>query len=181
MAVIGNVIPSAKNPHETHTEEETAPLHDPQVALPDFQTAAYQNPAQRLPGAHDQAKPHAGLLRTGLFTALAITILNFPEGSAIFLAAMQEPALGVAIALAIALHNIPEGITISVPIFYATGNRRKSFLYSLASGLAEPLGALIACAAIALMAGGGAWAVPAHLTGVLFGASAVSWCIYQPR
>jgi len=42
--------------------------------------------------------------------------------------------------VAIALHNIPEGISVSVPIFYATGNRRKAFLYSLISGLAEPLG-----------------------------------------
>lgn len=139
VAVIGNVIPSAENPHETHTEEETAPLHDPQVALPDFQTAAYQNPAQRLPGAHDHAKPHAGLLRTGLFTALVITILNFPEGIAIFLAAVQEPALGVASALAIELHNIPEGISISVPIFYATGNRNP-FCIRLPAALPNRLG-----------------------------------------
>ncbi len=47
----------------------------------------------------------------------------------------------MAIALAIALHNIPEGISVSVPIFYATGNRKKAFLYSLLSGLAEPVGA----------------------------------------
>ncbi len=169
MAIIDNVIPSADNPHETHTEEETAPLHDPKAALPDFQTAQYQDAQKRQPGAHDHAKVHAGLLRTGVFTALAITIHNFPEGIATFLAAMQEPALGVAIAVAIALHNIPEGISVSVPIFYATGNRRKAFLFSLASGLAEPLGALIAFAAIAFIAGGGAWAVPAHVTGFLFG------------
>ena len=35
---------------------------------------------------------------------------------------------------AIALHNIPEGISVSVPIFFATGNRRKAFLYSVLSG-----------------------------------------------
>ena len=28
IAVIDNLIPSAENPHETHTEQETAPLHD---------------------------------------------------------------------------------------------------------------------------------------------------------
>ncbi len=169
MAAIDNLIPSADNPHETHTEEETAPLHDPKAALPDFQITADQNPAKRPPGAHDHAKAHPGLLRTGVFTALAITIHNFPEGIATFLAAMQEPALGVAIAVAIALHNIPEGISVSVPIFYATGNRKKAFLYSLASGLSEPLGAVIAWGAIALIAGGGAWTVPGHVTGVLFG------------
>jgi len=165
MALIDNVIPAADNPHETHSEEETAPLHDPRAALPDFQSAAYQDAEKRLPGAHDHGKAHTKLLRTGLFTALAITIHNFPEGIATFLAALQEPALGVAIAVAIALHNIPEGISVSVPIFYATGNRKKAFLYSLISGLAEPLGAVIAFAAIVLIAGDGAWAVPAHVTG----------------
>ena len=90
-------------------------------------------------------------MRMGLFTALAIGIHNFPEGLATFLAALHDPGLGVAIAVAIALHNIPEGISVSVPIFYATGNRRKAFLYSLLSGLAEPVGAVIAYLAIRLL------------------------------
>jgi len=47
------------------------------------------------------------------------------------------------IALAIAIHNIPEGISVSVPIFYATGSRKKAFKYSFMAGLAEPLGAVI--------------------------------------
>ena len=64
----------------------------------------------------------------GLFTALAIAIHNFPEGLATFLAALEDPSLGIAIAIAIALHNIPEGISVSVPIFYATGDRKKLFL-----------------------------------------------------
>ena len=46
--------------------------------------------------------------------------------------------VGIPIAVAIFLHNIPEGISVSVPIFYATGNRRKAFTYSFLSGLAEP-------------------------------------------
>jgi len=169
MALIDNVIPAADNPHETHTEEETAPLHDPRAARPDFQSVTYRDNVELPPGAHNHGRMHTGLLRTGVFTALAITIHNFPEGIATFLAALQDPALGMAIAVAIALHNIPEGISVSVPIFYATGNRKKAFLYSLASGLSEPLGALIAFAAIAIIAGGGAWAVPAHVTGLLFG------------
>jgi zinc transporter, ZIP family len=83
------------------------------------------------------------LLRTGLFTALAITIHNFPEGLATFMATLQEPTLGFAIALAIAIHNIPEGIAVSVPILHATGSRSKALLYSTLSGLAEPIGALV--------------------------------------
>lgn len=34
----------------------------------------------------------------------------------------------------------------SIPIFYATGNRRKAFLYSFASGIFEPIGAVIEAA-----------------------------------
>jgi ZIP family zinc transporter len=168
MAIIDNVIPAADNPHETHSEEETAPLHDPRAVIPDFQSAAYQDPEKHL-SVDDHGKSHKRLLRTGLFTALAIAIHNFPEGIVTFIAAIQEPSLGVAVAVAIALHNIPEGISVSVPIFYATGNRRKAFLYSLISGLAEPLGAVIALGAVVLISGSGAWNVPAHVTGILFG------------
>ena len=83
------------------------------------------------------------LARTGIFTALAISIHNFPEGVATFTATLKDPALGISIAIAIAIHNIPEGISVSLPIYYATGSRKKAFLYSLVSGLAEPVGALI--------------------------------------
>lgn len=46
-------------------------------------------------------------------------------------------------AVAIAMHNIPEGISISVPIYYATGSRVKALGYTLISALSEPLGALL--------------------------------------
>ncbi|UJW58979.1 zinc transporter ZupT [Bacillus sp. A116_S68] len=82
------------------------------------------------------------LLKMGSFTALAIAIHNFPEGMATFMAALQEPSLGVALAVAVAIHNIPEGVAISVPIYYATGDRKKALKLSFLSGLAEPLGAL---------------------------------------
>jgi ZIP family zinc transporter len=108
-------------------------------------------------------------MRMGLFTALAIGIHNFPEGVATFLAALQDPKLGIAIAVAIALHNIPEGISVSVPIFYATGNRKKAFLFSLLSGLAEPVGAAIAYGAIRFIAGGNTESIPPQLMGILFG------------
>ncbi|MBN1474223.1 MAG: zinc transporter ZupT [Syntrophaceae bacterium] len=169
MALIDNLIPSAENPHETRSEAETAPLHDPSAPLPDFQSAAYGDQIKHIPGTRDHSRKRAGLLRMGLFTALAITIHNFPEGLATFLAALSEPTLGVAIAVAIALHNIPEGISVSVPIFYATGNRRKAFWYSLLSGLAEPFGAVIAYLAICLLAGGNVLAIPVQVMGILFG------------
>ncbi len=83
------------------------------------------------------------LMRMGLFSALAIAIHNFPEGLATFVAALSNPRLGIGIALAIAIHNIPEGLAISAPLHYATGKRAQAFWISFASGLAEPLGALL--------------------------------------
>jgi ZIP family zinc transporter len=84
------------------------------------------------------------LLRLGLFCAIGIGIHNFPEGMATFAGALADPKLGFAIAAAIALHNIPEGIAVSAPVFAATGSRSKAFWWSFLSGVAEPLGALLA-------------------------------------
>ncbi len=86
----------------------------------------------------------ATLMRSGVLIALGIAIHNFPEGLVTFCsAATGDVAFGIIIAVAIAIHNIPEGVAVSVPIFYATGNRRKAFTYSFLSGVAEPVGALI--------------------------------------
>jgi len=149
IGVIDYLIPQEENPHEARTEEETASLH--------------KGPAKAAAKGdiHDK-----GMLRTGVFTALAIAIHNFPEGLVTFLAALQNPNLGIVIAVAVALHNIPEGISVSVPIFYATGDRFKAFVYSLLSGMAEPVGALAAYGVIRLAVGGGEF-TPA-VTGALF-------------
>jgi len=84
------------------------------------------------------------LLKTGLFVALGVGIHNFPEGMATFAGTLQDIHLGTAIAVAIAIHNIPEGIAVSAPIYAATGERRRAFLWSFLSGVAEPLGAALA-------------------------------------
>lgn len=83
------------------------------------------------------------LMRIGVMTAVALAIHNFPEGIATFISALEDPHLGATIAIAIALHNIPEGIGVSMPIYYATGDRKKAFLYSFMSGLVEPIGAIL--------------------------------------
>lgn len=89
-------------------------------------------------GQHDTV-----LQRMGILMALAIAIHNLPEGLATLTSALSDPTLGTAIAAAIAIHNIPEGIVTAVPIYYATGNKKKAFIISLLSGLTEPLGAII--------------------------------------
>jgi ZIP family zinc transporter len=77
-------------------------------------------------------------------TAIIIAIHNFPEGMATFVSSIQRPSLGIAIAIAVAIHNIPEGISVAIPIYFATGDKKKALGWSLLSGLTEPLGALIA-------------------------------------
>lgn len=119
IGVIDKLVPSAKNPHEAHKVEE----------MTDEQRAEMQKKGK--------------LLRMGLMSALAIAIHNFPEGLATFASALKDPSLGIAVAVAIAIHNIPEGLAVSVPIYYATGSRKKAFWYSLLSGLSEHLGALV--------------------------------------
>jgi zinc transporter, ZIP family len=90
------------------------------------------------------AKQISQIKRAGMLTAIGIAIHNFPEGLAVFSSAITgDQAFGILVAVAIALHNIPEGICVSMPIFEATGNRRRAFLYSFAAGLAEPVGAII--------------------------------------
>ncbi|QBG48891.1 zinc transporter ZupT [Verrucomicrobia bacterium S94] len=168
MALIGIIdalIPHAENPHEIHTEYETKPLHDPDAPMPSSEELEMKTIAEE----EAQIKHNAKLMRMGLFTALAIAIHNFPEGLATFLAALDNPTLGIPIAIAIALHNIPEGISVSVPIFYATGDRKKAFIYSFLSGLAEPVGALIAYFAIRFFVGGESGVIPPQIMGVLFG------------
>lgn len=116
VAVIDRLVPSFENPHELHDIEELATT---------------------------DAVRDSSLLRMGMFSALAIAIHNFPEGMATFTASLKDLQVGISIAIAIAIHNIPEGVAISVPIFYATGDRKRAFIYSFLSGLAEPLGAII--------------------------------------
>ncbi|RJP18012.1 MAG: zinc transporter ZupT [Candidatus Abyssobacteria bacterium SURF_5] len=90
-----------------------------------------------------EAGTDEAIMKTGIPTALAIAIHNFPEGLVTFGTALTDVKLGAITAFAIAIHNIPEGVSVSVPIFYATGNRKKAFLWSFLSGATEPVGALV--------------------------------------
>ena len=110
--------------------------------VPDFENPHELRDVEDIPD-QDLKINKKNLQRMGMFSALAIAIHNFPEGIATFVGALADPALGVSIAVAIAIHNIPEGIAVSVPIFYATGSRKKAFGLSFLSGLSEPAGAVI--------------------------------------
>ena len=99
------------------------------------------NPHNALEPDPRENRPH--LKRVGLIAALAITAHNFPEGMATFFATLEEPIVGSSLAIAIAIHNIPEGVSIAVPVFYATGNKKITIYACLLSALAEPIGAIL--------------------------------------
>ncbi|MCC0640609.1 zinc transporter ZupT [Clostridioides sp. ES-S-0123-01] len=116
IAIIDKLIPQEENPHEIKKMEN---LDEKNI------------------------QKNKSLLRTGIFTAMAIAIHNFPEGLATFISALDDATIAIPIAIAIAIHNIPEGISVSVPVYYATGDKKKAFYYSFLSGMSEPLGAII--------------------------------------
>ena len=151
IGLIDFLLPHGDDPHEQHAAAETAPLRK-------------------------EAGPHAPhpfrLHRMALFTALAIALHNFPEGLATFLAALEDPHVGLAIAVAIALHNIPEGMSISVPLYYATGSRTTAFVWSFLSGLAEPVGALVGFFGLRALLGSDDAALPPAVMGASFAAVA---------
>lgn len=119
ILLIDKFIPHYENPHEMHRVEE-------------MEGTEKADPTMR-----------PKLLRVGVVTALVLAIHNFPEGMVTFLAALKDVNIAIPIAIAIAIHNIPEGISVSVPVYYATGNRKRAFWLSFLSGLAEPVGAII--------------------------------------
>ena len=110
------------------------------VAAIDFLVPEDENPHE----IHTEEEANKqNLHRTGMMLALAIGIHNFPEGLATFTSALTNMEIAIPIVFAIAIHNIPEGIAVSVPIYHATGSRKKAFVYSFLSGMAEPIGALV--------------------------------------
>lgn len=113
IGIIDKLVPSFENPHEIKDFDEMSHARNPR------------------------------LMRVGLMTALVISIHNFPEGLATLISGLTEPTLAISIAIAIAIHNIPEGISVAVPIYFATGSKKKACWYAFLSGLAEPLGAII--------------------------------------
>ena len=145
IGVIDRLVPSDENPHEVRMVEDVSEIDEVKKLSRENSKNEEDRVDDRSPSEEEKKdrRKKKKLMRMGVFSALAITIHNFPEGLATFIAALTDLSIGIPIAVAIAIHNIPEGIAISVPIYYATGSRRKAFKYSFLSGLAEPVGAII--------------------------------------
>ena len=86
---------------------------------------------------------NSSLYKIGILSMISLVLHNFPEGIAVFIGALTSTSIGIKLCIAIMLHNIPEGIAIAVPLYYSGVGKRKTFLYTLFSGLTEPLGALL--------------------------------------
>jgi ZIP family zinc transporter len=90
--------------------------------------------------------------RSGVLIAMGITLHNLPEGFVVAAGYIFNPGLGLIIAVAIMLHNIPEGIATAIPLSEAGTRPLRIAVITLLSGLAEPVGALIAAAALSAFA-----------------------------
>lgn len=86
----------------------------------------------------------SSLYKIGILSMISLVLHNFPEGIAVFIGALSNTSIGIKLCIAIMLHNIPEGIAISVPLYYSGVEKKRVFLYTLLSGLSEPIGALLA-------------------------------------
>lgn len=102
------------------------------------------------------------LLRSGLLVALVLALHNLPEGMATFFTMYADPQVGLTLAVAIAIHNVPEGIAVAAPVYAATRSRARAFWWATASGLAEPLGGLLAAGLVSFV-------MPPALFGLFYG------------
>lgn len=109
----------------------------------------------------------AGAMRGALVTGLALLAHNLPEGALTLFAGVADPAAGLRLSLAVGLHNLPEGMAVAAPLYYATRSRTKAVGAAFASGLAEPLGAVLAFGLL------GSFLTPGFLNGLLAGVAGV--------
>eukprot|EP01053_Blabericola_migrator_P008772 Blabericola_migrator_1__8771@NODE_461_length_8293_cov_107_238877_g360_i0_p4_GENE_NODE_461_length_8293_cov_107_238877_g360_i0NODE_461_length_8293_cov_107_238877_g360_i0_p4_ORF_typecomplete_len342_score60_68Zip/PF02535_22/3_1e43DUF2721/PF11026_8/3e03DUF2721/PF11026_8/3_5e03DUF2721/PF11026_8/0_13_NODE_461_length_8293_cov_107_238877_g360_i017372762 len=94
-------------------------------------------------------KDHLRLLRVGWFTALALSMHNLPEGIATYTgAATANSKLALGITFAIGIHNLPEGLAVAIPIYYSIHDAKYAILVATLTGMAEPLGAVLAWAVL---------------------------------
>lgn len=117
------------------------------------------------PGKSDEGRARA--LRGALVTGMALLAHNLPEGALTLFAGVADPAAGLRLSLAVGLHNLPEGMAVAAPLYYATRSRAKAVGAAFASGLAEPLGAVLAFGLL------GSFLTPGFLNGLLAGVAGV--------
>lgn len=106
-----------------------------------------------------QAEGPKSRLQKTTMLVLAVTLHNIPEGMAVgvvyagFLTGNSNiSAMGaLALSIGIAIQNFPEGAIISMPLKAEGIKKSKAFFNGAASGIVEPIGALITIAAAELV------------------------------
>lgn len=83
------------------------------------------------------------IYKIGVLNTFSLFFHNIPEGILCAISTLTNMDLGFKMCYLIMLHNIPEGISISLPIYYSTGSKKKSFLLCLVSSFGEVFGALL--------------------------------------
>ncbi len=102
----------------------------------------------------DEAEGPKSRLQKTTMLVLAVTLHNIPEGMAVgvvyagyITGSANITAMGaLALSLGIAIQNFPEGAIISMPLQAEGIKKHKAFLSGAASGIVEPLGALLTMA-----------------------------------
>lgn len=90
-------------------------------------------------------------LKKNTMLVLAVTLHNIPEGMAVgvVFAGLLAGNAGItfagafALSIGIAIQNFPEGAIISMPLKSGGMNKFRAFLYGVASGIVEPIGAFL--------------------------------------
>lgn len=107
-----------------------------------------------IPHLHLNEEKPEGLpsqLKKTTMLVLAVTLHNIPEGMAVgvvfagLLSGNEKitVASAVALSIGIAIQNFPEGAIISLPLKSEGGGRAKSFFCGMASGVVEPVAAML--------------------------------------
>jgi ZIP family zinc transporter len=118
-----------------------------------------------LPHTHAPDESRAGAV-AWLFV-FAIVVHNIPEGLAIGVAA-ADAGSGNAVATGIALQNVPEGLIVGLALATAGYSRRLAFAVAAASGLVEPLAAVLGSAMVAASAALLPWGLAGAAGAMLF-------------
>ncbi len=154
VLVVARVLPHSLNPAEIAGDEN-------ELSTASRRNAVLGDRGEVLQTTHER-QYDVRLLRSGTLVAGIVALHNVPEGLATFITTLQDPRLGLSLAVAIAIHNIPEGIAVAAPVYAATASRARAFWCATASGIAEPLGALVGYAALSVV-------LPGQLFTIAFG------------
>lgn len=140
MLVLDNYAPHIRfGEREIRQEQESLE----ECSCEDGDTSRKRKRQRKFLNGSGQGVDHS-LVNTGLLLAIGITIHNLPEGIAVGAGYLHNPQFGLFIAVAILLHNIPEGIATALPLCKAGICKRDALKVAFLSGLAEPVGALLA-------------------------------------